>query len=86
MDYLESSAFNRLSVQEENGTVIVQLDTGHKANAFCLETMRELTSIALALSDRIDINSVILTGKSNIFTGGMDLTDPLIVDPKSCDI
>jgi enoyl-CoA hydratase/carnithine racemase len=48
--------------------------------------MRELTSIALALSDRIDINSVILTGKSNIFTGGMDLTDPLIVDPKSCDI
>jgi len=78
--------FKRISCHKEVGVWIVRIQTGHKANAFCIETIKELTAFANILSDSTDISAVILTGEERVFTGGMDLQSIEVLDPKSLGI
>lgn len=78
--------YKRLQVTQQEGALIVTLNTGHKANAFCLETMVDLTELARDIVDNMDISTVILTGQSKVFSAGMDLSDPKVLQPKSCNL
>ncbi|BFM14522.1 enoyl-CoA hydratase/isomerase family protein [Maricurvus nonylphenolicus] len=83
---LEQTECKRLVLERDGKTLIVHLSTGHKANAFCLETMQELTLLANAVAEDMDIAAVILTGQPQIFSAGMNLSDPSVLDPASVDL
>lgn len=54
---------------------LVRFDRGDKANAFSRALMKELLAAALTLATEIDISAVILTGRDDVFTLGMDLKE-----------
>jgi enoyl-CoA hydratase len=54
----------------------VTLDRPERRNAFSAELMREMIDCAQQLSDRKDIEAVIVTGAGNFFSAGADLKDP----------
>ena len=78
--------FNRLDLKRVNRALIVTIQTGHKGNAFCLDTMEELTRVAQAVAEDTQTSTVILTGQTSVFTVGMNLADPRITQPETFDL
>ncbi|NIB41066.1 enoyl-CoA hydratase/isomerase family protein [Pseudomaricurvus alkylphenolicus] len=78
---LETKEYRRLSLTRNGGVLIVTLNSGHKANAFCLESMQELNDVANTVAEDMDVSAVILTGQSQIFSGGMNLSDSSVLEP-----
>lgn len=70
------ASYSTLNVSETGGMALVELARPEKRNAMSLEMMRELTGLARDYKSRTDIQAIILTGSSDIFTAGADLTDP----------
>jgi len=83
---LQASDYHRLKITHAQGALIVTLDTGHKANAFCLETMAELIDVATKVTEDMDISTVILNGQEKIFSGGMDLSNKNMLQPKASNL
>ena len=75
-----------IRVEAQGQLVIVTLDSGHKGNAFCLQTIDELTRVARALAEQPEISTVILTGQPTLFSVGMNLADEQLINPTSADM
>jgi enoyl-CoA hydratase len=70
------SNWKYLSVSREQRVLTVSFDSGNRVNALNNALMRELTQLAHELQDDAELNAIILTGKPDIFSAGMDLKDP----------
>ncbi len=64
-----------VTIEEVGRIATVRFDRGFKANALSLALLGELTEVARPFADRPDISAVILTGRSDCFSMGMDLKD-----------
>ena len=73
--------FRHLKLETKNTTLVVVIDTGHKANAICFDTLRELKTLALSLQEDVNHSAIILTGTGPIFCGGINLDEPGVLDP-----
>jgi enoyl-CoA hydratase/carnithine racemase len=75
-----------LSLQREGRVLTVQFDAGNKVNSLSHALMRELTMVATELQDDSELSAIVLSGRSDIFTGGMDLKDPEVAAAKDATI
>ena len=67
--------YEHLIVKEQGRLVEVHLNRPQVRHALSRALMREITAVARALSDRTDIDVVILTGDARCFSAGADLHD-----------
>ncbi len=67
---------NHIKITYEGSIAVVSYDRRIKKNAMSMQIIRDLTSCAEELSDRHDISCVVLSGSSQAFSSGVDLTDP----------
>ena len=67
--------YEHLIVKEQDRWVEVHLNRPQVRHALSRDLMREITALARALSDRTDIDVVILTGDTRCFSAGADLND-----------
>jgi enoyl-CoA hydratase/carnithine racemase len=65
-----------LSLQRSDRVLTVRFDAGNRVNSLGNALMRELTSLALQLQDDTELSAIVLSGRAQMFTGGMDLKDP----------
>ena len=64
-----------VSVSREGRIAVVRFDRGKPANPLSYELMRELTETARSFETDFEISAVVLTGRSDNFTMGVDLKD-----------
>ena len=69
--------YEHLIVKEQGRWVEVHLNRPQVRHALSRALMREITAVARALSERTDIDVVILTGDMRCFSAGADLNDAL---------
>jgi enoyl-CoA hydratase/carnithine racemase len=67
--------YEHLIVKEQGRLVEVHLNRPQVRHALSRALMREITALARTLSDRTDIDVVILTGDMRCFSAGADLND-----------
>ena len=67
--------YEHLIVKEQGRWVEVHLNRPQVRHALSRALMREITAVARDLSDRTDIDVVILTGDARCFSAGADLND-----------
>ena len=65
-----------LTLHREERVLTVHFDAGNKVNSLSHALMRELTALALQLQDDSELSAIVLTGRVDMFTGGMNLKDP----------
>lgn len=65
-----------LALHREGRVLTVSFDAGNHVNSLSHALMRELTLLAGQLQDDSELSAIILTGRSDMFSGGMDLKDP----------
>ncbi|MCW9034770.1 MAG: enoyl-CoA hydratase/isomerase family protein [Rhodospirillales bacterium] len=65
-----------VSIERKGRIAIVRFDRGNKSNALSGQVMRELTEAALSFQEDSETSAIILTGREDNFTLGMDLKDP----------
>jgi enoyl-CoA hydratase/carnithine racemase len=65
-----------LTLQRQERVLSVSFDAGNRVNSLSNALMRELTELALALQDDSELSAVVLSGRPDMFSGGMDLKDP----------
>ena len=73
---MQEKDWNYLTLTREDRVLTVSFDSGSKVNSLNSALMRELTQLARQLHEDSELNAIILTGRENIFSGGMDLKDP----------
>lgn len=62
---------------EKNGRIaVVRFDAPTKSNALSHDLMRQLTDAARSFEGDSETSAIILTGRDDLFTLGMDLSDP----------
>ena len=69
---------DQVTVEKSDRIAIVRFDRGDHANALSLAIMRELTAVAHDLADNPDLCAVVLTGRMDNFSLGMDLKDEAV--------
>lgn len=67
-----------VTIERRGRIAIVRFDSGAKANALSSQILKELTLAAHSFDDDFETSAVILTGRDDIFSYGMDLADPEI--------
>lgn len=65
-----------VNVEIIDATATVRFDRGMNRNAIDQASLVALTETARWLADQFDIQAVVLTGASDIFSSGIDLKDP----------
>lgn len=65
-----------LDLKREGRVLTVTFDAGNPVNSLSNALMRELTSLATELQDDSELSAIVLSGRADIFSGGMDLKDP----------
>ena len=65
-----------LTLNHDGRVLTVEFDSGSKVNSLNNALMRELTALAVDLQEDSELSAIILSGRSDTFTGGMDLKDP----------
>jgi enoyl-CoA hydratase/carnithine racemase len=65
-----------LELKREGRVLTVCFDSGTKVNSLNNALMRELTQLAIELRQDSELSAIVLTGRTDTFTGGMDLKDP----------
>jgi len=68
--------YKLVQVETRDRVATVRFDRGHVANALSVALMRELTQVAQELSEDPTLCAVVLTGRTDNFSMGMDLADP----------
>jgi enoyl-CoA hydratase/carnithine racemase len=66
---------NLVTVEKTDRIAMVRFDRGDKANSFSFAIMRELTAAANDLAEDPDLCAVVLTGRVDNFSLGVDLKD-----------
>ena len=70
--------FEFVTIERRGRVAIVRFDRGTRANPLSATLIRELTEAARSFDDDFEISAVVLTGRADAFTYGMDLADPEI--------
>lgn len=65
-----------LTLQRQGRVLSVSFDAGNRINSLSNALMRELTRLAVELQDDSELSAVVLSGRADMFSGGMDLKDP----------
>ncbi len=65
-----------VTITKTNRIAVVRFDRGEDPNPLSFKTLRELTEAARSFEDEREVSAVILTGRDNVFTAGIDLKDP----------
>jgi enoyl-CoA hydratase/carnithine racemase len=78
--------FGTVKVERLGRTALVTFDRGNGVNALSQDLMEELIGVAGSFEDDTDINTIILTGAKNAFTGGIDLKDPKLLQAMNADL
>lgn len=65
-----------VEIERDGRIAIVRFDRGFRANPLTLAGLRELAEVARGFHDCPDVSVVILTGRPDCFSMGMDLKDP----------
>ncbi|MCP4716961.1 MAG: enoyl-CoA hydratase/isomerase family protein, partial [Deltaproteobacteria bacterium] len=66
---------DQVTIEKTNRIAIVRFDRGDHANSLSFAIMRELTTVARDLADDPALCAVVLTGRADNFSLGMDLKD-----------
>jgi enoyl-CoA hydratase/carnithine racemase len=69
---------DQVTIEKADRIAIVRFDRGNHANSLSLAIMRELTAVAHDLADNPDLCAVVLTGRMDNFSLGMDLKDEAV--------
>ncbi|MEE4660493.1 MAG: enoyl-CoA hydratase/isomerase family protein [Halieaceae bacterium] len=81
-----TESWQYLDVERNQRTMTVRFDSGSPVNALNHAVMAELTSLAESLAGDDSLSCVVLTGKADIFSAGMDLKDPALADMAALSI
>ena len=73
---MDDNNWQYLSLQREGRVLTVRFDSDSKVNSLNNALMRELTQLAIQLRQDSELSAIVLAGRSDTFTGGMDLKDP----------
>ncbi|MFK8021783.1 MAG: enoyl-CoA hydratase/isomerase family protein [Pseudomonadales bacterium] len=65
-----------LTLTRKDRVLTVSFDSKTKVNSLNNALLRELTALAIELQQDCELSAIILKGRSDIFSGGMDLADP----------
>lgn len=68
--------YQYLSLTRSGRVLTVSFDSGTRVNSLSNALMRELTRLAIDLQQDSELNAIVLTGRSDTFSAGMDLKDP----------
>lgn len=68
-----------VTIDVQGRVAVVQLDRGYRANPLSVRAMHELTVAARQFHECPEISAVVLTGRDDSFSMGMDLKDPALV-------
>lgn len=77
-DPLPGPTDEAVTIEVDGRVAIVRLDRGKRANALSVHALQALTDAARGFHDRPDVSVVVLTGRSDGFSMGMDLKDPAL--------
>lgn len=80
------SDWDFLQVERDGRVLTVRFDSGSKVNSLSNALMRELTALARELESDSELSCVILTGRTDTFTAGMDLRDPELAALKTMTV
>jgi enoyl-CoA hydratase len=72
----QDSRWQYLDLEREGRVLTVRFKGANKVNSLGNALMRELTQLAIELQEDTQLSAIVLTGKANIFSAGMDLKDP----------
>jgi enoyl-CoA hydratase/carnithine racemase len=70
------SNWQYLSLDRQDRVLTVRFDAGSRVNGLSHELMRELTRLAVELREDAQLSAIVLTGRDDMFSAGMDLRDP----------
>jgi len=73
---LNNRDWKYLKLNRDGRVLTVEFDSASKVNSLSNALMRELTGLATDLQQDAELSAIILTGRADTFTGGMDLKDP----------
>mgnify|MGYP002265663991 CR=1 FL=1 len=73
---MDSKHWQYLQLQRSDRVLTVSFDAGNPVNSLSNALMRELTELALLLQDDSELSAIVLSGRADMFSGGMDLKDP----------
>ena len=76
------SDWQYLKLTRKDRVLTVEFDSGTKVNSLSHALMRELTQLAQQLQEDSELNAIILSGRRDIFSGGMDLKDPELANAR----
>lgn len=69
-----------VEVTKTGRVAIVKFDRLDNLNALSLDLMSELVEVARSFEHDLDTTAVVLTGSSTVFSAGMDLRDPKLIE------
>jgi enoyl-CoA hydratase/carnithine racemase len=73
---MQERQWQYLTLTRSGRVLTVAFDAGNRVNSLSNAVMRELTALAIELQQDSELSAVILTGRSDTFSAGMDLRDP----------
>jgi enoyl-CoA hydratase/carnithine racemase len=83
---MPTSVWEFLELERQGRVLSVRFDAGTPVNSLNQALMRELTELANQLQQDSELSAIILAGRNDIFTGGMDLRDPELVQAGSLTV
>jgi enoyl-CoA hydratase/carnithine racemase len=72
-------ATDHVTVEKADRIALVRFDRGIKGNPLSFAIMRELTAVAQDLAEEPDLCAIVLTGRMDNFSLGMDLKDAEVI-------
>ncbi len=70
------SNWQYLSLDRHERVLTVRFDAGNRVNGLSHALMRELTRLAVELREDAHLSAIVLAGRDDMFSAGMDLRDP----------
>ncbi|HYM30181.1 MAG TPA: enoyl-CoA hydratase/isomerase family protein [Candidatus Cybelea sp.] len=70
-------AWAHVGIEKRGRVAIVRFDRGNDKNAFSRALMRELMEAARSFEDDVETSAIVLTGRADVFTAGLDLKEAL---------
>ena len=69
--------WSHVSIEKRDRIAVVRFDRGDNRNALSRQVLRELMEAARSFEEDIETSAVVLTGRAEVFTVGLDLKDAL---------
>jgi enoyl-CoA hydratase len=69
-----------VEITKTGRVAIVKFDRSDNLNSLSLDLMKELVEVARSFENDLDTTAVVLTGSATVFSAGMDLRDPKLIE------